>query len=374
MPRVFGHGGLRLVLLSVLEDGPKHGYEIIVALEQRFMGMYRPSSGTVYPRLAALEEEGLIAGEDVAGRRVYRLTDAGREELQRRRSELDETVLTATSAVLAAMHELQAEVRSTVAAVQADLGLAVADARRQTGDVSGYASAAETAAREAWRASENSRRLAVEEAKRVRRAADELRRQAGYEARVAARQAGDLARDALRDAGRAAAEAAVKARAARTPGSRPPGDGAPFRADTATAGAGTADEPVDTGPVGAGPATTAPLEVANGAGVGGEPAATAPAPAGTGTDAAGEPLGSGPRESGASATDAAVARARAGVDDLAADVARWAGEAAEQVRRHLPDDAQRARLWGALAEARRVFLETLVGDPDQGADGPTGAE
>jgi len=344
MPRVFGHGGLRLVLLSVLEDGPKHGYEVIVALEERFMGMYRPSSGTVYPRLAALEEEGLIAGEDVDGRRVYRLTDAGREELARRRSELDETVLTATSAVVTAMHDLQAEVRSTVAAVQADLGLAVADARRQGGDLAGTVSVAETAAREAWRASEQSRRLAVEEAKRVRRAADDLRRQAGYEARVAARQAGDLAREALRDAGRAGAEAAVKARAAWSAGSSPaPGEATP---------AADAPAPAEATPTGDAGAGTGAVD---------EP------PAVSLVDVAGV-------DDGTHAVDDAVARARAGVEDLAADVARWAGEAVDQVRRHLPDDAQRARLWGALAEARRVFLETLVGGPDQGAEGPSETE
>ena len=363
MPRVFGHGGLRLVLLSVLEDGPKHGYEIIVALEERFMGMYRPSSGTVYPRLAALEEEGLISGEEVGGRRVYRLTEAGREELTRRRAELDETVLTATSAVVTAMHDLQAEVRSTVAAVQADLGLAVADARRQAGDLAGTMSAAETAAREAWRASEQSRRLAVEEAKRVRRAADDLRRQAGYEARVAARQAGDLAREALRDAGRAGAEAAVKARAAWSPGPRTaapaaPSDdtGAPPRQPDAPVVATAPDVPDIPLPTVAPDAPRAPLAPDGGPKV----RAAALVPDGV--------VGA------TRAEDTGAARMRAGVDDLAADVARWAGEAVDQVRRHLPDDAQRARLWGALAEARRVFVETLVGEPDQDAGGPSGTE
>src|SRR5580658_7683424 len=108
MTRVFGHGGLRLVLLSLLEDGPKHGYELILGLEERFMGMYRPSSGTVYPRLAALEDEGLIVGTESDGKRSYALTDAGREELARRRAELDETVISATSSVREAMEGLQA--------------------------------------------------------------------------------------------------------------------------------------------------------------------------------------------------------------------------------------------------------------------------
>ncbi|HEY2429393.1 MAG TPA: PadR family transcriptional regulator, partial [Acidimicrobiales bacterium] len=166
MVRIFGHGGLRLVLLSLLEDGPKHGYELIIGIEDRFMGMYRPSSGTVYPRLAALEEEGLISGTDSGGKRIYALTDAGRAELSRRRTELDDTVTSATTTVRAVMDDIQAEVRSTIAAVQADLEDAVAQARRHAGGVADTVSAAEAVTREAWRASEDARRLAVDEARR----------------------------------------------------------------------------------------------------------------------------------------------------------------------------------------------------------------
>ena len=148
MTRVFNHGGLRLVLLSLLEDGPKHGYELILALEERFMGMYRPSSGTVYPRLAALEEEGLITGTEVDGKRSYALTDAGREELVRRRTELDETVMSATSTLRTAMEGLQAEIRTAVAAVQAEVGHAVAEARRGVAET---VRAPDSPARQAWR-------------------------------------------------------------------------------------------------------------------------------------------------------------------------------------------------------------------------------
>lgn len=55
MSNVFGHGRLRLYLLKLLADSPRHGYEVIRLLEERFQGRYAPSAGTVYPRLAKLE-------------------------------------------------------------------------------------------------------------------------------------------------------------------------------------------------------------------------------------------------------------------------------------------------------------------------------
>jgi DNA-binding PadR family transcriptional regulator len=168
MPRVFGHGGLRLVLLSLLEDGPRHGYELIVALEDRFMGMYRPSTGTVYPRLAALEEEGLISSEEIDGKRVYQLTDSGRAELTRRRSEVEDTVTTATSAAWSLVDDLQADIRAAVSAVQTEVRRqtsATGEARQAVEDVR---RAARDAAREARRVSEEARRVAMEEAARIR--------------------------------------------------------------------------------------------------------------------------------------------------------------------------------------------------------------
>ena len=78
---VFAHGQLRLYLLALLESGPKHGYELITALADRFGGTYRPSPGTVYPRLARLEEDGLVERTDEGRRATYTLTDAGRAEL-----------------------------------------------------------------------------------------------------------------------------------------------------------------------------------------------------------------------------------------------------------------------------------------------------
>ena len=62
-PAVFAHGHLRLYLLSLLAERSMHGYELIQALSDRFGGTYVPSAGTIYPRLAKLEEEGLVTKE-----------------------------------------------------------------------------------------------------------------------------------------------------------------------------------------------------------------------------------------------------------------------------------------------------------------------
>jgi DNA-binding PadR family transcriptional regulator len=81
MGRFFGPGEVRLALLSLLEERPQHGYELMKQLEGRSGGMYRASAGTVYPTLAQLQDEGLVVSDSEGGKRVYRLTDAGRAEL-----------------------------------------------------------------------------------------------------------------------------------------------------------------------------------------------------------------------------------------------------------------------------------------------------
>jgi DNA-binding PadR family transcriptional regulator len=75
-------GALRYLLLDTLRDGPKHGYEIIKAFEERTQGGYSPSPGTVYPTLQYLEELGLVRADQETERRVYRLTEAGTAELE----------------------------------------------------------------------------------------------------------------------------------------------------------------------------------------------------------------------------------------------------------------------------------------------------
>jgi DNA-binding PadR family transcriptional regulator len=69
------------VLLDVLSDGPKHGYEIIKVLEERSSGQYSPSPGTVYPTLQYLEDLKMVRADQEAERRVYHLTETGQAEL-----------------------------------------------------------------------------------------------------------------------------------------------------------------------------------------------------------------------------------------------------------------------------------------------------
>ena len=90
MSPVFRHGNLRLYLLKLLDEAPRHGYEIIRLLQDRFLGVYAPSPGTIYPRLARLEEEGLVTHDETDGRKVYRITDKGRAELHARLDDLAE--------------------------------------------------------------------------------------------------------------------------------------------------------------------------------------------------------------------------------------------------------------------------------------------
>jgi len=89
--RFFGHGDLKLVILSLLDERPRHGYDIIKAIEERSGGTYQPSAGTVYPTLTLLEEMGFARSTaDEGGKRVYEITDAGREHLAAHQSTVDD--------------------------------------------------------------------------------------------------------------------------------------------------------------------------------------------------------------------------------------------------------------------------------------------
>lgn len=89
--RVFGHGGLRFVLLQLIADKPSHGYELIKSIEDRLGGAYSPSPGTVYPTLTLMEEQGYLSVEeaDAGGRKRYRITDAGSTFLEENRTTAD---------------------------------------------------------------------------------------------------------------------------------------------------------------------------------------------------------------------------------------------------------------------------------------------
>lgn len=89
--RMFGHGDLKFVILLLLEERPRHGYDIIKAIEEKSGGVYQPSPGTVYPTLTLLEEMGFArALADEGGKKVYEITDAGRQHLAEHRGTVDD--------------------------------------------------------------------------------------------------------------------------------------------------------------------------------------------------------------------------------------------------------------------------------------------
>jgi DNA-binding PadR family transcriptional regulator len=131
MSPVFSHGMLRLYLLKLLDESPRHGYDVIRLLEDRFMGLYAPSPGTIYPRLQRLEAEGLVTQSQEGGRKVYRITEAGREELRRRQDELDHLETEIRTSVHHLAGEIREEVRGTVRDLKQELKQAAREIRRQ---------------------------------------------------------------------------------------------------------------------------------------------------------------------------------------------------------------------------------------------------
>ncbi|MFC0680477.1 PadR family transcriptional regulator [Lysobacter korlensis] len=131
-PAVFGHGHLRLYLLSLLDEQPRHGYELIQALEQRFGGTYVPSAGTIYPRLAKLVEDGLITKREDGRRSVYDITDAGREELRARAGELDGIESELSDSVRRLADEVRSSVNAAMRTLRADLAANAREARDES--------------------------------------------------------------------------------------------------------------------------------------------------------------------------------------------------------------------------------------------------
>lgn len=128
-PAVFSHGDLRLYLLSLLAEAPQHGYGIIQALTDRTGGTYTPSAGTIYPRLAKLEEEGLVT-KTVDGRTtIYAITDAGRAELAGRERDLAGIESGLADSVRLIASEVRQSVQEAMKSLRADLAAAANDER-----------------------------------------------------------------------------------------------------------------------------------------------------------------------------------------------------------------------------------------------------
>ena len=98
MGRPFDHGELKLVVLAMLAERPRHGYEIIKAIEDRFGGSYTPSPGVVYPTLTMLEEIGHATVEEAGGKKQYTITEEGKAFLAANK--------TATDAAMGRMQEM----------------------------------------------------------------------------------------------------------------------------------------------------------------------------------------------------------------------------------------------------------------------------
>ncbi len=79
-------GDIRTAALLLLSEEPRNGYQIMQEVEERSGGLWSPSPGSVYPALQQLEDEGLIRAEEIDGRKLFRLTDSGREQVESRDS------------------------------------------------------------------------------------------------------------------------------------------------------------------------------------------------------------------------------------------------------------------------------------------------
>ncbi len=86
----FEAGDMKYVILKLLKEKPRHGYEVMKELEEQMRGCYSPSPGTVYPTLQWLEDEGLVSAKEVAGKKVYEVTEAGLRFLEEHRDVVDE--------------------------------------------------------------------------------------------------------------------------------------------------------------------------------------------------------------------------------------------------------------------------------------------
>ncbi len=87
--RLFERGDLKYVILDLLKDKPTHGYEIIRALEEQSHGFYSPSAGSVYPTLQLLEDMGYVSSAEQDGKKIYAITDEGRNFLTERKENID---------------------------------------------------------------------------------------------------------------------------------------------------------------------------------------------------------------------------------------------------------------------------------------------
>jgi DNA-binding PadR family transcriptional regulator len=127
--RMFGHGDLKLLLLALIEQQPRHGYELIRIIEDMFHGQYSPSPGAIYPTLTMLEELGHAeVTNEQGGRKLYAITTAGRAYLDENRDAVDAvTARTEHSARMAAKMAAPMNVRKAMHALKHALLMRASD-------------------------------------------------------------------------------------------------------------------------------------------------------------------------------------------------------------------------------------------------------
>lgn len=152
MASVFSHGELRLYLLSLLAEAPRHGYDLMQALAERTGGTYTPSAGTGYPRLAKLEEEGLVTKSAEGRKTVYAITPAGRAELDGRADELDGIEAGLSDSVRMIAEEVRGSVREAMRSLRAELAAAARDGRTGAGASRGAGAASGSGSEDAYAA------------------------------------------------------------------------------------------------------------------------------------------------------------------------------------------------------------------------------
>ena len=88
--QMFEAGEMKFVILRLVKEKPRHGYEIIKALEEQMSGCYTPSAGTIYPTLQLLEDQGFVRAVETEGKKVYHITPEGEKFLEENRDHLDD--------------------------------------------------------------------------------------------------------------------------------------------------------------------------------------------------------------------------------------------------------------------------------------------
>lgn len=136
----FDAGDMKYVILRLLRDKPRHGYEVMKELEDQLHGCYSPSPGTIYPTLQWLEDEGLVVGREVEGKRVYEVTDEGRRFLDEHQDVVDDIFARVRDAVERTVGGAMADVNRALghvvkAVYRAGWSAQSDDVRRQVADV-----------------------------------------------------------------------------------------------------------------------------------------------------------------------------------------------------------------------------------------------